>query len=368
MQYRRMPIEVESPEETGYQTIRYNLAESSVRDLRFDELNIDLSGLTIFYGEHRGKKQLREIIASESDTLHPDDVLITSGAATALFLVATSLLSAQDHLVVVRPNYATNLETPRAIGCQMSIVELTYENNFALNPEAIEAQIKPNTRLISITNPGNPTGILYEQSIIDRLIQIAEKHGCYLLVDETYRDLNFQTPLIPYASVFSDKVLSVCSLSKAFGVPGIRIGWVICQDKTLMNKLLAAKEQVIIANSVIDEEIALHLLTEKYARLRDTHQKIRENFKIMSDWFEQQTLLTWVRPQAGVVCFPKLKDKTGFDSQSFLKNLYEKHQTVVGPGHWFEQESVYFRIGFGYPLPEELRQGLANIDECLKTM
>ena len=366
MKYNRMAIEVESPEEMGYDTIKYNLAESSVRDVALGELGLNLNDLILCYGEHRGDINLRKAIVSDSQVLKPEQVLVTTGAVTALFLVATTLLNTDDHLIVIRPNYATNLETPRAIGCQSTVIDLKFDDNFEIDIEVIKAAIKPNTRLISFTNPHNPTGKVFSESVINELINLATENNCYLLADETYRDLNFQTVLEPYLAERHQNVISVCSLSKAFGTPGIRIGWAICQDQSLMIRLLAAKEQVVICNSVVDEAIALHLLKNQEQFLPKTHQYIRQNFEIIRSWFETQPYLEWNNPTAGVVCFVRVKDSYKIDMPQFYEALYKDFQTIVGPGHWFEQPQNYMRIGFGYPTPEELKQGLLNLEECLR--
>ncbi|TIT85973.1 MAG: aspartate aminotransferase, partial [Mesorhizobium sp.] len=128
MNYARMVIEKEAPEEYGYDRIRYNLSESSIADQKLSDIGLSLPDLTLFYGEHRG------------------DVLVTAGAAGALFIIATSLLSASDHLVVVRPNYATNIETPKAIGCAISYVDLDFDEGFAIDVERVAAAVLPNTR------------------------------------------------------------------------------------------------------------------------------------------------------------------------------------------------------------------------------
>ncbi|MFN8575128.1 MAG: aminotransferase class I/II-fold pyridoxal phosphate-dependent enzyme, partial [Gemmatimonadaceae bacterium] len=149
MRYRRMPIEVESPEEVGYASIRYNLAESSMRDRVLGDLgaDMDLSRMILLYGDHRGHPGLRELLAAESGCT-ADQVLLTPGAAGALFVISTSLLSAGDHLVVLRPNYATNIETPRAIGCDISYVELSLETGFRYTAADIAAAMTPQTRLV----------------------------------------------------------------------------------------------------------------------------------------------------------------------------------------------------------------------------
>lgn len=366
MQYRRMPIEIESPEEMGYSTIQYNLAESSVRDITLEHIDIDFKKLVLFYGEHKGIVKLREAICEGSKVLSIDDVLVTTGAATALFIVATTMLGANDHLVVIRPNYGTNLETPRAINCPMSIIDLKFEDGFEIDVEAVAKAIQSNTKLISITSPHNPSGKLYSQATINTLIALAEKHNCHLLVDETYRDLNFQTELLPYEAEKSKHVISVSSVSKSFGAPGIRIGWIICRDQKLMYDFLAAKEQICLCNSVVDEEIAYYLLTNKQRLIAEHHAHIRTNFAYLKQWFAIQPYLEWVEPQAGVVCFPRLKAEYKIDTEQLYNALYNEYTTIVGPGHWFEKDKTYMRIGFGYPLQQELIDGLGNLQACLQ--
>src|SRR6478672_9685165 len=192
MRYVRMPIEVESPEEYGYGNIRYNLSESSTADQSLNSLGLSVPNLTLLYPEHRGSKALRTLIVAGNSILGADDVLITSGAATALFICATSLLKPSDHLVVVRPNYATNLETPRAIGARMTCIDLSFEDEFRLDFARIEAAITAQTRIVSVTCPHNPTGVVLKEGELRRLVSLTEACRCYLLVDETYRDLSYQ--------------------------------------------------------------------------------------------------------------------------------------------------------------------------------
>ncbi|MDB5227268.1 MAG: aspartate aminotransferase [Bacteroidota bacterium] len=367
MKYKRMPIEVESPEEMGYDTIQFNLAESSVRDIYFRDLKINLDDVFICYGEHRGKKDLREEIIRDEKNLSEGDVLVCPSAATALFIVSTIMLNKDDHLIVLRPNYATNIETPKAIGCDISYIDLSFENEFQFDIQQIKDAIQPQTKLISITSPHNPTGIIFKDELIKEIISIAEEKNIFVLVDETYRYLNFQTELIPYYASFSDHVISVCSLSKAFGVPGIRVGWLICKHRKLQIDLLAAKEQIIITNSVIDEEIALHILKNAQQFLSPSHQHIQQNFSVLKNWMEnEQKYFEWIEPKAGVVCFPRIKKQFAIDTAKFYAVLYEKYKTLVGAGHWFEQDDRYMRIGFGYPNEEELQQGLRNLANCIK--
>ncbi len=366
MLYRRMPIEVESPEQLGYQNVKYNLAESSVTDFRLKNTQLDLNELVVCYGHHSGKPELRQLIAKHYDNvIAEDDVLLTVGAAAGLFIIATSLLTKDDHLIVVRPNYATNIETPRAIGCEISYVDLAFENKFELDVDHVSSLVKSNTRLISITAPHNPTGTIISLQILNKLISLAEKNNCYLLVDETYRDLTREEKL-PLAASLSDKAISVSSLSKAYGLPGIRIGWVITKNKKLQELFLAAKEQIYICNSVVDEEIAYQFMLKKEEYFKPIQEHVESNFLLVKNWISGNEYLEWVEPKGGVVCFPRINKEINVDIQKFYSILNNNYKTFVGPGHWFEMDKRYMRIGFGWPNAKELEIGLKNVDFSIK--
>jgi aspartate/methionine/tyrosine aminotransferase len=365
MNYARMVIEKEAPEEYGYDRIRYNLSESSIADQKLSDIGLQLPDLTLFYGEHRGERPLRDLIAAQDAGISPDHVLVTAGAAGALFIIATSLLSPEDHLVVVRPNYATNIETPRAIGCGIGFVDLSFDDGFVIDLAKVEASLRPNTRIISVTCPHNPTGTMMSQADLDALVGLAENHGCYLLVDETYRDLSYSRKL-PAAASLSRRAISVSSLSKAFGIPGIRIGWLVTQDAALYEKFLSAKEQIGICGSVIDEAIARTMLERRDDFLKTLIPEMTARRDIVQAWIDAEPLVDWVRPEGGVVGFPRLNVDNDFDLDRFYNTLLEQHGTYVGPGHWFEMPKNFFRVGFGWPTAAQLAGGLEGISAALR--
>jgi aspartate/methionine/tyrosine aminotransferase len=365
MDYARMVIEKESPEEYGYDRIRYNLSESSVRDRKLSDFKLTVPDLLLPYGEHRGDPELRALVAAQSKGLAANDVLVTAGAAGALFIIATTLLSRDDHLVVVRPNYATNIETPRAIGCAISFIDLDFDKGFGLDVEKVAQAIRPNTRYVSVTCPHNPTGTMIDRTQLDALIALVEKAGCRLLVDETYRDLTHGA-MLPLAASLSPNAISVASLSKAYGAPGIRIGWVVTRDAELMERFLAAKEQIGICGSVVDDWIAARILEGRDAFLAAQAPVLAARLAIMREWVANDELIEWVEPQGGVVCFPRFRHGPGFDFDDFYADLLESYGTYVGPGHWFEMPRNHMRIGFLYPLEDELRGGLAAISAAIR--
>jgi aspartate/methionine/tyrosine aminotransferase len=364
MDYRRMPIEVESPEEMGYSTIEYNLAESSVSDQRLADLGVELDSLVLGYASHQGNVELREAIAQDYG-VSASDILIAPGAAAGLFFVNTALLDAHAGILVVRPNYATNIEVPRTVRCPMRIVDLRFEDGYRLDLDELASRIDSGTRLISVTYPHNPTGVVISEAELMGLIALAEKNDCYLLVDETYRDLHHAASSPPLAASLSKRAISVSSVSKAYGLPGIRIGWIVSRDRTLQSKFLAAKEQIVLCGSVVDEAIALQALRNRSSLLQAIRKQNQMNFGMVMEWMAKTPVLEWVVPGGGVVCFPRVRAAVRVDMTAFYQILLEKFSTFVGPGHWFEQSTRSFRLGFGWEPQEKLAQGLRNISQAL---
>jgi len=356
-----MPIEIESPEQMGYENVRYNLTESSVSDQLLGNLNLDLSKTLLCYGDHAGMPALREVLAKPYN-LGIKEILVTQGAASALFIVATGLLSKGDHMLVMHPNYATNIETPKAIGCEVEKIELKFALNFRPDLEAIKKQIKPHTKLISITTPHNPTGMTLTEEELLFFIELAETNNCYLLVDETYRELAFQKPTT-LAACLSPKVISVSSLSKAYGLPGIRTGWIITINKQLQELFLAAKEQIFVTNSVLDETVALKFLENGEVWLKESRQRNIKHFELVKAFIAKEKRLNWVEPQGGVVCFPRIEPMISLEL--FYNTLNHMYYTYVGPGHWFDVNKEFFRIGYGWPATSDLKAGLQNIKAAL---
>ena len=358
MRYRRLPIEIESPEERGYGSIRCNLTESSVSDATLEQYGVDLSGQVLAYGDHRGLPELRELIVEGADGLDADDVLCTPGAAAALFFVATSVLSAGDHALVQHTNYATNLETPRLLGADVQRIELRLEDGFALDVERLAAEVRPSTALISVTAPHNPTGTSLDRSQLEALVELAERHSCWLLVDETYREMDRPEPL-PMAASLSDRAISVGSVSKTYGLPGLRLGWVVARQPELAEMLLAAKEQIVICGSTLDEEAARQVFARRDEHLAAIRADITTRAEIVRSWMSaQHGWLDWVEPSGGVVCFPRVRSEVIDDMDRFYATLRDDHGTFVGEGHWFDADRHHFRLGFGWPTVEELGDGL----------
>jgi aspartate/methionine/tyrosine aminotransferase len=363
VKFRRLPIEIESPEQLGYDTIANNLSESSCSDMRLSDHGIDsdVGELVLQYGDHLGLPRLREQVALNGDPLGPDDVLVTAGAAAALFLVASALVQPDDHLVVLRPNYATNLETPRAIGADVEYLDLWFDDGWALDTDRVAAALRPETKLVSLTYPHNPTGAMLEPGQLDRLVALVEEHpAARLLLDETYRELAYGEPL-PQVASLSERGIGVGSMSKVFGMPGLRLGWITCRDPQLQETLLAAKEQILLAGATIDEELAARVLEARPRLLPVIRDKVGRHLEIVRNWIRGNQVFEWVEPRAGVVGFVRFRPAVEVDVDRFYDSLLADHGTYVGPGHWFDQDRRSFRLGFAWPETAELERGLDGL-------
>ncbi len=365
MQFNRMWIEKESPEEYGYENIKYNLTESSTTDKTMTDVGIQLSqDLLLCYGDHLGKKELRQVIGKMYDAKE-DEVIVTIGACMSLFLIYSAILMPGDHVLIMHPNYPANIEIPRSLGCQVDLYGLKFEEGFRMDVDQLISMLRPETKLVNITYPHNPTGVMTTAEDIAKLMKACEANGTYLMVDETYGDLT-NGQRLPHVSSMSKYGICIESLSKAIGVPGIRTGWMVSKNRELLDKVIATKEQVCICGSVVDEECAYQVLSKREELLKPIKADIAEKLAILTEIMENQNVLEWVKPQGGVVCFPRIKEEIEIDTKEFYDCLNHKYGVFVGPGKWFDMSDRYFRIGYAWPKKEELRQGMLNLLKAIE--
>jgi aspartate/methionine/tyrosine aminotransferase len=240
-------------------------------------------------------------------------------------------------------------------------LDLRFEDGWELDPERITSALRPETRLVSVTYPHNPTGATLDRAQLDELVAIVERHGgARLLVDETYRELAYGEPL-PMVASLSPRAISIGSMSKVYGMPGLRIGWVASRDREAQELLLAAKEQILLAGATIDEELAARVLEARPRLLPVIRAKVERHLGIVRDWMAGQEVFEWVEPRAGVVGFLRFRPEVDVDVGRFYESLLAQHGTYVGPGHWFDQERRSFRLGFAWPETDELERGLAGL-------
>ncbi|MFW6030630.1 MAG: aminotransferase class I/II-fold pyridoxal phosphate-dependent enzyme, partial [Halanaerobiales bacterium] len=303
MWFNRMPLEIWFNQHQ-YE-IEYDIGESSVKYSSLGDLDVNLEDLPLRYGYHKGKPELRRKISEIYDNLGPENILVTNGASEALFDIEATILKPGDQVIVAHPNYSSNYEVPRSLGCKVKFLNLEYDKKFKIDYNKLKDLIKPRTKLVSLTYPNNPTGAKISLETLKDIIDLIEKNDTYLLFDETYRERSFDNK-IPPAATLSSNIISVSSMSKAFGLPGIRIGWLATQDKSMIESVLATREQVSICNSAFGEHIALNVLKDREKILENKRKHAQENLKVVDNWMKDQNNIEWIKPDAGVVAFPKI--------------------------------------------------------------
>ena len=352
-----MPIEAESPEQFGYDRIRFNLAESSVADTPLRDLDVWLDDLVLMYGDHLGRPGLRAAIAAGGDGLSPDDVLVTPGAAAALFIISTTLLQAGDEVIVARPNYATNLETPRAIGADVRFLDLRHEDGWAVDPDRIASLMTPRTVLVSLTNPHNPTGQVIPEATIRAIVDLVERHPtARLLLDETYREMTFGTPAPGgrHALGAGDQRLLALEGGRAAGDPDRLAGHSRPDPVRAVPRGQGADPHHELGRRRGDRGGGDDPSRGAAGRDPAGH---RRRLRDDTPWLAGQDSFEWVEPRGGVVGFPRFRPDVEVDVDAFYRLLLDEHGTVVGPGHWFDQPRRHFRLGYGWPTAAELAVG-----------
>lgn len=343
---------------------RFDVGESAVKFRKLSELGIDLGEIELRYGHHAGRPDVRALVALEYEGFAAEDVIVTAGGAEAIFSIAAALLRPGDHVIVEHPNYPSTYEVPRGLGAEVSLLTLRFEDEFKPDLERLEALIRPNTKLIVFTHPNNPTGSMMTRRDLDALLRVVESRDLYLLFDETYRHMTFGETL-PAAASLSQKAISVSSMSKVYGLPGIRIGWLATRSRVVRDAVLAIREQVTITNTALSEAIAAHVLGQRDIHLEHARRHVARNRDIVFEWMATQPRLEWVPPEGGVVGFPRLLDvASDGEAEDLYRTLAREQQVFIVPGRCFEMESRHFRLGFG-GTSDELQAGLSRIGKVL---
>ncbi len=362
MWFNRMALEVWFDQ---YQyEIDCDIGESAVKTLSVRDLGVDLDDVLLRYGYHKGKPELRASIARQYPGLSEDNVVVTTGASEANFAVVSALVDPGDHMIVEHPNYPSLYEVPRSLGCEVTLFCLRFEDGFKPDWEELRGLIRADTKLVSLTHPNNPTGSMITEAELREAVRLVEERGLFLLFDETYRHMASGDALLPAAASLSDRVVSISSMSKCFGLPGIRTGWLATKNREILDRVLAIREQVSIANNALSEKIAQEVLQNSEPFLVKARDRIAQNLEVVAGWMDEQSDFEWVRPEAGVVCLPRMKSGKRVDPEALYRRLAEEYRTFVVPGRCFEMDERFFRIGFGADA-DEIRAGLANLNQAL---
>lgn len=303
------------------------------------------------YTETWGAPDLREEIAKTFTTLMDKNILCFAGAEEGVYTAMRVILSASDHAIVVVPNYQAAETVPLDI-CEVSGVPLDENNNWYLDIDEVAAAIRPNTKLISINFPNNPTGAIISNENFTALIALCRKHNLYLFSDEVYRLIETdESKRIPQAADVYEKGISLNVCSKAYGFPGLRIGWIGCQDLDLLAQLERYKHYLSICNSAPSERLAMIVLKNKEAIVAKNRVLVKSNLKQLDTFFSAYPdLFEWQIPDGSCIAYPKFLGKRGVEN--FCHRLVEEAGVLLLPSSIYHSELLdtpkdRFRIGFG---------------------
>jgi aspartate/methionine/tyrosine aminotransferase len=351
---------------------RYNLGESVAPDLTVAELLgpaglADLADVKLGYGTSAGNSELRALVAARHE-IADSQVLITMGAAAALFLVA--LLAGDGEIVIGRPCYPPALDAVTGLGARVVTVASRFEDGYRIDLDAFAAKLSSRTRLVSVASPQNPSGVAFTQDEIEWMLA-AMSRTCpeaLLLIDETYREATYgdAVPAASFAGT-SPRVLTCGSLSKAHGAPGLRIGWLTTSDPGLAEELRLAKFNSSLACGTLDEFLAIRLLARADEVLASRGAFLDQARGIVEGWIKGHTgRLHWLPPEAGAMCCVQLDPGVfGPEDIDRFHACLGRERTLVARGPWFGDTSHVFRLGLGYEPLDRLEQGLGIISAAL---
>lgn len=338
------------------QSVDYNLSESGVHPVLLSELLEDNPGYInkllatdLNYPHVNGIPQLRENIALMYNGAHPENVLVTVGAIEANYLTVRTLLSAGDEIVIMLPNYMQIWGIAKNHGLRIKTFPLREENGWAPDLDELEAVVTAETKLIAVCNPNNPTGRIMTRDEMERIVAVAEKNGAWILADEVYAGAERLTDE-QTRSFFGlyDKVVAMGSMSKAYGLPGLRIGWAVGPEKTL-DEIWARHEYVTISATMLSNKLsALALSPEVRPRLlARTRNYIRNGFPILKEWMDShEDTFSLTPPQAAAIAF--IRYKLDINSTEFTDRLMKEKSVLIVPGDHFGMDN-FVRISFGLP-------------------
>ena len=350
---------------------KYNLAETCVKSMTIGELievsgkntklSEELANMKLTYGEITGSKQLRKNIASLYKNQTTENVMVTHGAIGANSLVYNTLISKGDKVVSVLPTYQQHYSIPESLGAELSILKLKPEHKFLPNINELKQLIKPDTKLIALTNPNNPTGSLMDEALLLEIVDIARTCDAYIICDEVYRGTNQNDPEYGTSIVdIYDKGISTGSMSKTYSLAGLRLGWITASPDILKDVFIHRDYNTISVGVIDDYFASIALENRKKIALRNT-TITRNNLEILDNWVKNERFFSYVKPKAGTTAL--LKYEFNIPSREFCIQILKNTGVLFAPGSAMDMEG-WVRIGYAND-PKILTQGLTVLSAYL---
>ncbi len=321
--------------------------------------------LSLGYSSNQGHLALRESIAATYPDLTSANIITFAGAQEAIFVAYHALLKANDRVHVILPIFEPLSLVAQGVGARLDTVHLTpiEDGGWYLDIDQWHDAIDKNTAMAVINFPHNPTGKLIQQDELAMMVEHCARNDCWLFSDEVFRGLEYRPSerLLPVASLYR-KGISLGVMSKAYGLGGIRVGWLACQDHDLIKRMLEIKHYLSICNGRADELLAMIALRQAAEILQRTQSLIEQNLKLLKSKLDSvSSILHWHAPEAGCIAYPRLVAEQ--NSQDFAKRLLDRTGVMIIPGACFMWGDTHIRIGFGRrDFPQSLQRFLPYLN------
>lgn len=304
-------------------------------------------GLRLGYTESTGHPLPRAEIASLYETIEADDVLVFAGAQEAIFCLSHALVGPGDHAIVTWPGYQSLYEVARSAGADVTLHELHESDGWALDVDRLRRALRPETRLVVVNAPHNPTGMLPTHAEWRELTELCDQAGVHLLADEVYRGLEVDpADRLAAGCDALGRGVSLGVMSKSFAMAGLRIGWLATRDRDLLARCAALKDYTTICSSAPSEVLALIGLRARDRVIARSRAIVEANMARLDEFFAAWAgTFDWVRPRGGSIGFPRLTADVPIDV--FVADLMEDEGVLLIPGSVFGHPGNHFRIGFG---------------------
>jgi len=367
------PFQMERWQSTWEHSVRFNLSESGVHPMTALEL-LELAGedprevlsQRLGYTQSNGSGELRERIAALYPGARVDNVLVSNGGAEANYITAWSLLEPGDTVGMQIPNYMQMWGLARTFAGRVWPFPLVEERDWAPDLEALESSSAAGVKLILVTHPNNPTGAVLRETEMERIVAAAERAGAWLVADEIYAGAELDGQRSPSFWGRYDRLVVTAGLSKAYGLPGLRLGWAL-GPPALIERLWASKDFTTIAPGALSDRLArIALRPDTEARIRERARRIlRDNLDTLTHWLlQRRDVFHFVRPRAGAICY--VRYDLDINSSELARRLKDEQSVLVVPGDHFDMDG-YLRLGFGCP-GAELIEALDRIEALVRSL
>ncbi|GMA48037.1 aminotransferase class I/II-fold pyridoxal phosphate-dependent enzyme [Tetragenococcus muriaticus] len=358
-------------------TVDYNLTSTSIMPLSINEL-LELTGedeeqvkenifsIKLNYGAIEGRLDYLSGIASLYQSIQKEQVISTNGGVGASHLTMMTVIESGDHVVAILPAYQQIYSVPESIGAQMEYLFLEKtETDYVLDLNKLMHLVTPETKAIVFNNPNNPTGDVIDDEALEKMVEIARKNDTYLICDEAYRGLTHNIGFSTSVADLYEKGVSLGSMSKAFAMAGLRLGWIASRDVKFMQDVYIHRDYTMISNGVIDEYVAALALKHKNAVQQRNLGITQSRATLFKKWLDNEPKLSYAPFKGGTVALPYFE--SSLSSEEFCAKVIEEKSVLLMPGFVFDLEKC-FRMGYAREPEEKMIAGLERVSDFLATL